>query len=109
VVHADDDCCRTRVRSAGGVSDPRRGSTNGSKPDLSTSRFFCNNARKGSLVCGILAFAALVIGGGFAEISANGSPTSLETAVVRWIIVAALVVGVTLYVIGGRMLRDGKT
>ena len=79
---------------------------NGSKPDLSRSRFFCNNARKGSLICGIVAFAALVIGGGFAEISSNGSPTSLETAVVRWVILAALVVGVVLYVIGGRWRRD---
>ena len=84
-----------------------RQQTNGSKPDLSQSRFFCNNARKGSLVCGIVAFAALVIGGGFAEISSNGSPTSLETAAVRWTIVGSLVVGVILYVIGGRMLaRD---
>ena len=65
----------------------RDGSANGTKPDLSQSRFFCNNARKGSLVCGIVAFAALVIGGGFAEISSDGSPTSLETAVVRWVIV----------------------
>lgn len=83
--------------------------TNGSKPDLSRSRFFCNNARKGSLVCAIVAFAALVIGGGFAEISSNGSPTSLETAVVRWIIVGALVVGVTLYVIGGRILQHDRS
>jgi hypothetical protein len=81
---------------------------NGSKPDLSQSRFFCNNARKGSLVCGILAFAALVIGGGFAEISSNGSPTSLETAAVRWVIVGSLVVGAILYVIGGRMLRSSQ-
>ncbi len=82
--------------------------SNGSKHDLSRSRFFCNNARKGSLLCGILAFAALVIGGGFAEISSNGAPTSMETAVVRWIIVGALVIGATLYVVGGRMLRaDG--
>ena len=85
----------------------RRGAAaNGSKPDLSQSRFFCNNARKGSLICGIIAFAALVIGGGFAEISSNGSPTSLETAVVRWVILAALLAGVTLYVIGGRLRRD---
>jgi len=81
--------------------------SNGSKPDLSQSRFFCNNARKGSLVCGILAFAALVIGGGFSEISANGAPTSLETAAVRWVIVGSLVLGIILYVIGGRMLRSG--
>ena len=86
----------------------RDAAANGAKPDLSRSRFFCNNARKGSLVCGILAFIALVIGGGFAEISSNGSPTSLETAVVRYVIVGSLVVGVTLYVIGGRILRNGQ-
>lgn len=87
----------------------RDAAANGSKPDLSQSRFFCNNARKGSLVCGILAFVALVIGGGFAEISSNGSPTSLETAVVRYIIVGSLIIGATLYVIGGRMLRSGQS
>ena len=91
----------------GGPAGPA--AANGSKPDLSQSRFFCNNARKGSLVCGILAFAALVIGGGFAEISSNGSPTSLETAAVRWVIVGSLVVGVILYIIGGRMLRRHRT
>jgi len=80
--------------------------SNGSKPDLSQSRFFCNSARKGSLVCGILAFAALVIGGGFSEISSNGAPTSLETAAVRWVIVGSLVLGVVLYVIGGRLRRS---
>ena len=87
----------------------RDAAANGSKPDLTQSRFFCNNARKGSLVCGILAFVALVIGGGFAEISSNGSPTSLETAVVRYIIVGSLIIGATLYVIGGRMLRSGQS
>jgi cation transporter-like permease len=90
------------------VAGWRDGSANGSKPDLSQSRFFCNNARKGALVCAILAFVALVIGAGFAEISSNGAPTSLETAVVRWIIVGALVAGVTLYVIGGRMPRADR-
>ena len=89
-----------------GHPDPR---SNGSKPDLSRSRFFCNNARKGSLVCGILALAALVIGGGFAEISSNGAPTTLETAAVRWVIVGSLLVGVILYVIGGRMLRGDRS
>ncbi len=82
--------------------------SNGKKPDLSQSRFFCNPARTGSLICAILAFAALVIGGGFAEISSNGAPTTTETAAVRWVIVGSLVVGVTLYVIGGRMLRSGR-
>ena len=91
------------------MSGRRNAASNGSKPDLSQSRFFCNNARKGSLVCGILAFAALVIGGGFSEISSNGAPTSLETAAVRWVIVGSLVLGATLYVIGGRMLRKGRS
>ena len=53
--------------------------------------------------CFMIAFAALVIGGGFAEISSNGSPTSIETAVVRWIILAALVVGFVAYYVGGRI------
>ena len=61
------------------MSGPRNTASNGSKPDLSRSRFFCNNAPQGSLVCGIVAFVALVIGGGFSEISSNGAPTSLET------------------------------
>lgn len=91
------------------MTSRRDGAAAGSKPDLSQSRFFCNNARKGSLVCGILAFVALVIGAGFAEISSNGSPTSLETAVVRYIVLGSLVIGVTLYVIGGRLLRSGQS
>ena len=81
---------------------------NGSKPDRSRSRFFCNTARKISLVFGVVAFAALVLGGGFAEISANGAPTPLETAIVRWIIVGSLVIGVVFYVIGGRMRQRGS-
>ena len=52
------------------------------RPDRSHSRFFCNTARKVSLVFGIIAVAALVIGGGFSEISSNGAPTPLETAIV---------------------------
>jgi hypothetical protein len=54
-----------------------------------------------------LAVAALVIGGGFAEISSNGSPTSLETTVIRWIILGSLISFAVAYVIGGRALaRD---
>jgi hypothetical protein len=82
--------------------------SNGSGPDRSRSRFFCNGARRASLVFGVLAFAALVIGGGFAEISSNGAPTPLETAVVRWVIVGSLVIGVVAYVIGGRMAKRGQ-
>jgi hypothetical protein len=77
------------------------------RPDRSQSRFFCNAARKTSLVCFVIAFAALVIGGGFAEISTSGAPTSLETLVVRSIILGALVVGFVAYLIGGR-IRAGQ-
>jgi hypothetical protein len=86
------------------VHADRNPATNGSgRRDTSQSRFFCNTPRKVSLLFGVLAFAALVIGGGFAEISSNGAPTSLETAIVRWIIVGSLVIGVIFYIIGGRM------
>ncbi len=80
--------------------------SNGSGPDRSQSRFFCNVPRKISLVFFVVAFSALVIGGGFAEISSDGAPTSLETAIVRYIIVGSLVVAVTAYVIGGRLQAD---
>jgi hypothetical protein len=79
----------------------------GAPPDRSQSRFMCNSARKLSLACFVTAFAALVIGGGFAEISSDGSPTSLEIAVVRWIILGALVLGFVAYYIGGR-IRAGQ-
>jgi hypothetical protein len=81
--------------------------TNGSgRPDRSRSRFFCNGPRKAALFCFVVAFAALVVGGGFAEISTNGSPTWLETTVVRWTIVGSLVIGVVAYIIGGRLLAE---
>jgi hypothetical protein len=82
--------------------------TNGSRPDRSQSRFFCNWARAASLFLLALAVGALVIGGGFAEISSNGAPTTLETAVIRWIILGSLVLAVVAYVIGGRMLERGQ-
>jgi hypothetical protein len=91
------------------AADPARSSpaTNGSRrPDGSQSRFFCNLPRKIALVFFVVAFAALVIGGGFAEISTNGSPTSLETAVVRWTILGSLAIGVVAYVIGGRLVAE---
>ena len=84
------------------MSDPRR---NGARPDRSQSRFFCNTPRKVSLIFLILAAAALVIGGGFAEISSSGSPTSLETMVIRWIILGSLVLAVAAYVVGSRALQ----
>jgi hypothetical protein len=75
---------------------------NGSGPDRSQSRFLRNRPRQVSLFFLALAVASLVIGGGFAEISSNGSPTSLETAIVRWIILGSLVAAATAYAIGGR-------
>lgn len=81
--------------------------TNGSgPPDRSQSRFLCNLPRKIALFFFVVAFVALVIGGGFAEISTNGSPTSLETAVVRWTILGSLVIGAVAYMIGGRLLAE---
>jgi len=82
--------------------------SNGSGPDRSQSRFFCNTARKLSLLFAVVAFAALVLGAGFAEISSNGAPTPLETAVVRYVILGSLFLGVISYVIGGRMRRRGS-
>ena len=89
------------------MSTPSGPVSNGARPDRSQSRFFCNVPRKISLVFGIVAFAALVIGGGFAEISSNGAPTSGETAAVRYVIVGSLVLGAVAYVIGGRMRQRG--
>lgn len=85
-----------------------RPAPNGSRPNRSQSRFFCNTARTASLVCFVIAFAALVIGAGFSEISQNGAPTPLETDVVRWIIVASSLVGIVCYVVGGRLQRRGQ-
>jgi hypothetical protein len=91
------------------AADPadRAPAANGSSgPDRSQSRFFCNLPRKVALSFFVVALAALVIGGGFALISKNGSPTSLETMFVRWTIVASLVIGVVAYVIGGRLVAE---
>jgi hypothetical protein len=75
----------------------------GPTPDRSQSRFFCNRSRQVSLLCGAVAIAALVVGAGFAEISANGAPTAFQTAIVRSVIVGSLVIGAIFYVIGGRL------
>ena len=84
-------------------ADPLR---NGARPDRSQSRFLRNTPRKVSLAFLLLAVAALVIGGGFAEISSSGSPTSLETAVIRWIILGSLVVFLVAYWIGRPSAQD---
>jgi hypothetical protein len=88
-----------RVSGRGPVS-------NGSAPDRSQSRFLCNLPRKVSLFFIALAVAALVIGGGFAEISTNGAPTPLETAIVRYVIVGSLVLSAVAYLVGGRMRAE---
>jgi surface antigen len=56
-------------------------------------------------VLGLVAIAALVVGAVLAEASSSGSPTSTQTAVVRWIILAALAGAVVAYIIGGRLQR----
>lgn len=91
------------------AADPanRAPAANGSRDlDRSQGRFSRNLPRRIALVFFVLAFCALVIGGGFALISKNGSPTSLESTVVRWTIVGSLVIGVVAYVIGGRLLTQ---
>jgi hypothetical protein len=88
----------------------RQSGSNGTHgPDRSHSRFLCNTPRKIALLFFVVAFVALVIGGGFAEISKSGSPTSLETAVVRWTIAGSLLIGLSAYVIGGRLLAAERS
>ena len=67
------------------------------------SQFTCNGARKASLFAGLAALLALLIGAGFSNMSANSPPTTLETEVIRWVVVACVAVGAVLYVIGGRL------
>ena len=80
----------------------------GPTPDRSESRFFCNRPRQFSLLCGVVALAALVVGAGFAEVSANGAPTALQTAIVRSVIVGSLVIGIVFYMIGGRLRATAR-
>lgn len=85
---------------------PESSGRGGAGPNRSRSRFFRNRFRTLSLVFLLVAVAALMIGGSFAEISSNGAPTSRETSIIRLIIVASLLVAIILYVIGGRLLTD---
>jgi hypothetical protein len=80
----------------------------GHTPDRSQSRFLCNRPRQVSLLCGVVALAALVVGAGFAEIGANGAPTALQTAIVRSVIVGSLVIGIVFYMIGGRLRATAR-
>jgi len=85
------------------VTEPSSPARNGhARPDRAHSRFFCNRARTASLLLGLVAIAALLVGAVLAEISSSGAPSSTATAVVRWVIVASLVAAVVAYVIGGR-------
>jgi len=50
----------------------------------------------------------LVAGAVLAELSSSGAPTSTQTAVIRWVILAAVVGAVAAYVVGGHQkARDG--
>lgn len=68
----------------------------------------CNGARKASLMAGLAAVLAFMVGAGFANMSATSAPTALETEVVRWVVITCLAVAVALYVIGGRMENIDK-
>lgn len=80
------------------------GPTDGGRRRRPRDRFLCNGARRLSLLFFVVAVGALVTGAAFAEISTNGAPTPLETAVVRWVIVGSLVAGLVSYLVGSRML-----
>ena len=84
-------------------------SSNGAtRPGRADSRFFCNRARTLSLVLGLAAIIALVAGAVLAEFNASGAPTSTQTAVIRWVILAAVVGAVAADVVGGHQkARDG--
>lgn len=86
----------------------RRQSPNNVRPDQHgfPGRFLCNTPRRIALAAGAVALLALMVGAGFANMSASGAATPLETTVVRWVIVSCLVVGVASYAVGGRMLRE---
>ena len=79
---------------------------NGSEPERPQSRFFRNWARRVSFLLLVLAIGALVAGGVLSETRANGSPTSAETDVVRWVIVGSVVGAALFYVIGGRIVNS---
>ncbi len=68
-------------------------------------RFRCNRPRKVSFFAFLAAIMAVVVGAGFANMSANNDATPFETTVIRWIVLFCLIVGVTAYVVGGRMVR----
>jgi hypothetical protein len=78
-----------------------------SNTQASPSRFLCNVPRKISLFAGLAAIMALIVGAGFANMSASDSPTSLETMVVRWTAMGFLAIAAVAYLIGGRMRRVG--
>jgi len=68
-------------------------------------RFTCNGPRKVSFFAGLAALLALMIGAGFANMSASGAATPLETTVVRDVIIVGLLVAVVAYQFGSRLLR----
>jgi hypothetical protein len=57
-------------------------------------------ARKWTFVFGVVAVLAILVGAGFANMSASDAPTTLETDIVRWVALffAALALGA--YLIG---------
>jgi hypothetical protein len=71
-------------------------------------RFRRNTPRKVSLFLGLAAVLTIMVGAGFASMSASGAATSAETFAVRWIAIGFLAVGAVFYVIGGRAESPGQ-
>jgi hypothetical protein len=59
-------------------------------------------ARKVTVYFALAAVLTLVIGAGFANMSATSAPTALETTVIRWIALFCVVVSASAYVIDRR-------
>jgi hypothetical protein len=70
-----------------------------SVPSYST-RLTVNLARKWTFIFGLVAVLAILVGAGFANMSASDAPTTLETDVVRWIALVFGLLALGTYLIG---------
>jgi hypothetical protein len=66
-------------------------------------------ARKVAFFFGLGAVLAILAGAGFANMSASDAPTALETAVVRWVALACLVVALSAYLVDRRRMNGSRS